>query len=70
MKGAAVFTPDAHGCTACFSCGQGMVYRGSRFCQAACQAWFDAGNPPYDRQADRNWQKRDIFAVKRWRLVD
>jgi hypothetical protein len=38
----------------CFSCGYGMVYRGSRFCSRRCRDWYDTGNPGYAQ----DWLKR------------
>jgi hypothetical protein len=43
---------------ACFACGYNFVYRGrqgelnGRFCSMRCQAWYDAGNPSYERQRE------------------
>jgi predicted nucleic acid-binding Zn ribbon protein len=34
----------------CFTCGYGMIYRGSRFCSERCRDFYDAGNAPLSEQ--------------------
>jgi hypothetical protein len=48
-----------HNIVPCWSCGHTYVYRGRRgdlngnFCSMRCQAWYDDGNPTYERQCER-----------------
>jgi excisionase family DNA binding protein len=50
-----------HDITACFMCGHGMLYRGSRFCSDRCRTGFDSGAPGYLQ----DWRQSRI--VYRWR---
>jgi hypothetical protein len=46
----------------CFSCGYGMICRGSRFCSDRCREWYDVGNPGFAQ----DWLERKRTA---WRVI-
>jgi hypothetical protein len=41
---------------ACFMCGRGMVYRGTRFCSDRCRDYYDTGAPGNEQ----DWRRPDI----------
>jgi hypothetical protein len=43
--------PDRTDITACFACGQGMIYKGKRFCSDRCRAGYDLGIAGHEQ----NW---------------
>jgi predicted nucleic acid-binding Zn ribbon protein len=49
-------TPDRTDIGACFMCGRGMIYRGTRFCSDRCRDHFDTGAPGHEQE----WRQREI----------